>query len=152
MSSKMTEDLAIIATLDPAVRSATTYTTDVVDLALFPRTLWTLLTGAYGAVGATANIQLYAVATNASTGGTLITGKAFTAATFSGSAAGTNAQGSISLLANEAKAVLTGARYAYGVLTVADNTVATAVVVQGGTPRYADVSPYDLASVKELIA
>jgi hypothetical protein len=148
MSAKQTEELAILATLDPAVRAANPYTTDVIDMAQFPRTLWTLLTGAYGAAGATANLQLYA----ANTGGTAITGKTFAAATFSGSAAGTNAQGAISLLANEAEAALTGARYAYGILTVATDTVATAVVVQGGTPRYAPVDGYDLASVKELIA
>jgi hypothetical protein len=152
MSAKLSEELAILSTIDPAVQSAATHATDVIDLAQFPRTLWLLLTGAYAAAGATANLQIYANTANSASGGTAIVGKTFTAATFSGSAAGTNAQGAISLLASEAEAALAGARYAYGVLTVATDTVAAAVAVLGGTARYAPVDGYDLASVKEIIA
>jgi len=151
-SPKLTESLALLATLDPAVRSANTYNTDVVDLSLFPRTIWALLVGAYGAAAATINIQLYANTTNSTSGGTAISGKTFSAATFSGSAAGTNDQGLIHLLASEAQAALPGARYVYGVVTVATDTVGCALAVFGGTARYEDASVYDLASVTEIIS
>ena len=145
------EELAVVASIPPAVASATTYNTDVVDMDVFGRALVVVTIGAYGAEGATFNLQLYANTTNSTSGGTAISGKTFAAATFSGSAAGTNKEGVIHVTAAEMEATVANGRYLYGVATVATNTVAFSLVILAGTARYEPASQFDLASVAAII-
>jgi len=135
------EELAVVASIPPAVASATTYNTDVVDMDVFGRALVVVNIGAYGAEGATFNLQLYANTTNSTSGGTAIDGKTFAAATFSGSAAGTNKEGVIHVTAAEMEETA----------TVATDTVAFSLVILAGTARYEPASQFDLASVAEIV-
>jgi hypothetical protein len=152
MPAKLTEELGLVASIPPAVASATTYNSDVIDMSKFHRALFVLTVGAYGAAEATINVQLYANTANSTSGGTAITGKTFTAATFSGSAAGTNKEGLIEVSAAEVQEALDGARYVYAVVTVATNTVAFSLAVLAGVARYEPAFDYDLASVAEIIS
>ena len=145
------EELAVVASIPPSVASATTYNTDVVDMSKFQRALVVLNVGAYGAAGATINVQLYANTANSTSGGTAISGKTFAAATFSGSAAGTDKEGIIHVTAAEMEATVAGGRYLYGVATVGTNTVAFSLVILAGTARYEPASQFDLASVAAII-
>jgi hypothetical protein len=142
----------LVASIPPSVASATAYASDVIDMSKFHRALFVLTVGAYGAAGATINVQVYANTTNAASGGTAITGKTFTAATFSGSAAGTNKEGLIEVSAAEAQAALANARYLYAIVTVGTDTVAFSLAVLAGVARYESAADYDLATVAEIKA
>lgn len=153
MGLKITEELALVASIPPAVATANTYNSDVIDLSKFHQgVVFTLLVGAYGASGATIDMQIYANTANSTSGGTAITGKSFTDATFSGSAAGTNKEGLINVTPAEVAAALAGARYCYAVVTVGTNTVAFALAVHAAAPRYTPASDYDLSSVAEIVS
>lgn len=153
MTDRISERLAIVATIDPDNYSASTYATDVVDMSRYRRVIFVLLTGDLGSATATLQLQVYANTTNAASGGTAITSKVFTAATFSGSgsANGDDKQGIIEVTGAEVAAALTGARYVYAVLTVGTAASDCAVAVLASNARYDPASDNDLASVKEII-
>ena len=142
---------AIVGGISPAVQSANTYNTDVVDMRLFNAALVVVSTGAYGASGATLDVTLYANTANSTSGGTAISGKSFTDSTFSTSANGANSEGLIYVTAEEVATAVSGGRYLYGVATVGVNTVALDVNIIGVDPRYGPASDNDIASVKEII-
>lgn len=143
---------AIVGGISPAVASANTYNSDVVDMRLFNAALVVVSTGAYGASGATFDVTLYANTANSTSGGTAITGKSFTDATFSGSAAGANSEGLIYVTAEEVAAAVAGGRYLYAAAVVATNTVAFDINIIGVDPRYGPASDNDIASVKEIVS
>lgn len=151
-TEQMVERMALVASIPPAVASANTYASDVVDMSKFRRLLAVLTVGAYGASGATLDVQLYANTANSASGGTAITGKTFTDSTFSGSAAGTNKEGLIEVTAEEVEAALAGARYVYAVVTVGTNTVAFSLALLAADCRYGPASDFDLSSVAEIVS
>jgi len=152
MGEKLSEALAIVASIPPAVAAIGTYNSDVVDMSKFRKAVCVIQTGTYGAAGATLNVQLYANTTNATSGGTAITGKAFTPATFSGSAAGQDKEGVIEVSGEEIEQALPGARYLYATATVATDTVAFSLAILAGEARYSPASDYDLSSVAEIVS
>lgn len=152
MHEKLSERLAIVATVDPQSAAAGTYNTDVIDVSTRRRLLFAIATGAYGASGSTVDVQVYANASNSTSGGTAITGKTFTDSTFSGSAAGANKQGLIEVTDEDVAAAVDGGRYCYAVVTVGTNSAIIAVIVLAGDVRYHPASDSDLASVAEIVA
>lgn len=142
---------AIVGGLSPAVQSANTYDTDVVDMKLWNAALIVVSTGAYGASGATLDVTVYSNTTNSASGGTAITGKSFTDTTFSTSANGANSEGLIYVTAEEVAAAVSGGRYLYAKATIATNTVALDINIIGIDPRYGPASDNDIASVKEIV-
>lgn len=151
-TEKLSEGLALVSSISPSVASANTYTSDVVDMSKFRRAICVVLTGAYGASGATFDVTLYANTANSASGGTAITGKSFTDATFSGSAAGQNKEGIIEVTAEQMEAALAGGRYLYASATVATNTVAFGLAILAGEARYGPASDYDLSTVAEIVS
>jgi hypothetical protein len=149
--AQLSEELALVASIPPAVGAIGAVSSDVIDMKLLRRALFALTVGEYGAADATINVVVYANTTNSTSGGTAISGKTFTAATFSGSAAGTNSEGLIEVSASEVAAAVAGGRYAYATVTIAEDTVAYSLAVLAGVARYEDASEYDLASVKAII-
>ena len=152
--NKLTEELAIVASIPPTVASAGTTNSDIIDMSRFRRALFVLNVGAYGAADATINVQLYANTANStsSPAPVAVTGKTFAAATFSGSAAGTNTEGLIEVSAAEVQEALDKGRYVFATVTVAGTSVAYALAVLAGVARYEPASVYDLASVNAIIS
>ena len=149
--AQLSEELALVASIPPAVGQVGAVSSDVVDMKLFRRALFVLTVGAYAAADATINVQVFANTANSTSGGTAITGKTFAAATFSGSAAGTNSEGLIEVSAADVAAAVAGGRYAYATVTIAENTVAYSLATLAGVARYEDAAEYDLATVKAII-
>ena len=154
MPAKLTEELGLVASIPPAVASAGATNSDVIDMSKFARALFVLTVGAYGAVDATINVQIYANTANSTSSPTpvAITDKTFAAATFSGSAAGTNKEGLIEVSGPEVQAALDKGRYIFATVTVAGTSVAYSLAVLAGVARYDPASDYDIASVAAIIS
>lgn len=146
--------VALIGRISPNALTAATYTSDVFDFSKYDRVFAALATGDVGNNG-TVNVQAYAVATNANSGGTAITGKTFTASNFTGSGSGTAGgsyhEGVIEVDGLDAKAVLATARYGYFTLTVGTATSDATLLIFGLDPKYAPASDNDLSTVLEIV-
>lgn len=142
--------LTHLALIPPDNRAAGSYDSAIVDLAHFPLVRFAVLVGAYALGTATLTAQVYVNSTNTITGAVAVTGKTFTPATFSGSAAGANSAGDIWLSGEEAAAALANARYAFIRLTIAGGAIQTAGEIAGLDARY--VPETNAATLKERIS
>lgn len=154
---KFSERGAILAKVKPGALTATTYNSDIVDMKQWGRVAILVLSGTLGNNG-TLQIAVKVNTANSTSSPTptTITGKAFTAATFSGSGSGTaggsNHEGIIEVRASECEAALAGGRYLFVTLTVGTATSDACVVIIGLDPSYTPGTDYDLSTVAEIIS
>lgn len=156
-AEQFSERCAILATIDPASLAAGAYDTDIIDMRYWRRVAIIVLSGVLGNLG-TLQVAVKVNTANSvsSPTPTTITGKAFTAATFSGSGSGTAGgsqhQGIIEVTAEECENALDFGRYLFATLTVGTATSIAGVVILGLDARYGPAADYDLSDVKEIIA
>lgn len=145
MTAKLSEQLAIVGTIDPEARTATgTALTDAIDMSKFEQVAFVILTNTIGATD-TVDLKLTECATS---GGTYtdITGKAITQL----DNADDDAQAVINLRASE---LTPGYRYVKAKLTHGGTaaTCEVCVVAIAGDARFGPASDDDLASVAEIV-
>jgi hypothetical protein len=147
--------VAIIGRVSPNALGTGTVASDVFDFSKWRRVVAVLATGDVGNNG-TVQVAAYAVAANAASGGTVIPGKAFSAATFSGSGSGTAGgsyhEGIVEVTDIEAKAALNTARYGYFTLTVGAATSDATLLILGIDARNEPASANNLGSVVEIVS
>ena len=145
-TERLSQSLAVVATIDPQSATAGTYLTDAVDMLQFRRAFFILSVGALTA----SNTSDFTVTGCSTSGGTyaLVTGKTATQLTKAGS--DDNKQVIIEVTAEEAAAQ--GFRFLKGQLITATAAALASVVVLAGQARYGAASDNDLASVDEIIA
>lgn len=142
-TERLSEQLAVVATIDPQSISSSA-NTDVIDMQRFNRVLFILLTGTISSTG-TVDFDVYKGATNSPS--TKMTGKSITQLTQAGS--GSDSQVVIEVTAEE---LGPGYRYIKGTWTRGTANALGAVVVLGDCDRYGPASDHDLSSVAEIVA
>ncbi len=148
-TAKLSERLALVATIDPDQRGAGSVNTDVIDMAVHRRALAVILVGDIAATG-TLDVTAFANTTNSTSGGTAITSKSLAADTFSETGDSAK-QALIEVTAEEVAAAVDGGRYLFFTATVANANVDYAVGVLAGDSRYL-AADSNLASVAEIVS
>lgn len=146
-TTRLSEDLALISTLDPVSQSAATVTGDSIDMKIYRRVLFILMVGALG-TNATVDMDIKGDTASGGSYTTTITGKSITQLTKAGS--DDNKQVIVEVTAEEVAAQ--GYRYIRPSVTVGTAACLIALVALGGNNRYVPASDYDLASVDEIVA
>lgn len=147
-TSRLSERLAVLATIDPQSATAGDYDSDAVDMRLFRRALFALLVGTISTSG-TVDAKLQG-SVDGSTGWTDISGKSITQLT----QAGTDSNKQVLLEITDAELANANDDFRYVRLRVTTAVAASliAAVALGGDTRYAPASDNDLASVDEIVA
>ena len=141
---KLSERLAVVATIDPDANASGLYYTDAVDMADFNEVMFILQLGIAVTTSTATLLLTEEAASGTGTGSQAITGKAAAALT-SGS---NDSQAIIHVRASD---LSQGFRYVYGQLLVGVATQDSAVIAVAGAPRFHPASDYDLASVAEIV-
>jgi len=144
-NQKMSEGLAVLATIDPISQGAGTVNTGWVDQSTFFNLLALIQTGVLGA-SATVDAKLQQATDNAGTGAKDITGKAITQIV---KASGDNKQAMISM--KEADLDTEGGfRFVRLSLTVGTAASLVSASLMGGVPRFQPASAYNQAGVVQI--
>lgn len=146
-SNRLSQQLALVATIDPQSVGVGTSDSDAVDMATFRRCAFVVLTGVLGA-SATVDFKLRWSATS---GGTYadITGKAITQLV---KASHDNSQAIVEITAEELLTADATARFVKGRITVGTAASIVGVVALADTARYVPASDFDLASNVQILA
>lgn len=141
---RISERLAIVSTLDPVSQSATTVTGDSIDMNVYSRVIFVLLTGA---LGTNATVDLAIKGDTASNGSyaTTITGKSLTQLV---KASNDNNQAVIEVTADAVAAQ--GFRYVRPSLTVGTAASLIALVALAQCD-YSPAADYDLSTVAQIV-
>lgn len=150
---RLSEELTVVGRIKPqTVTAEATASSDTVDMRYIARLLVLVNLGEYAAGNdGSVAVQLYADSASNMATEAAITGKALTAATFTGSA-GDDAVGIIELTAEELAALGQTKRYVRLKVKPSAQNMTLGAVLLAGHNRYAKASQYDLAAVKEIIA
>ncbi len=143
-TERLSESLAIVATVDPASYNAQA-NSDGVDMRLFRRCLFVITAGAIGSNTVTATIK---GGNDNVTFATTLTSKSIAAGTFSGSG-DNNKQALIEVIDQEC--ATQNVRYIRLELVPSGAALLSAVAL-AGEARYEPASDYNLASVAEIVA
>lgn len=146
MVSKLSEKLAVVASIDPDAYGTGAYTSDWVDLSKFRRVLFLILAGTLGS-SATLDAKLQEATDGSGSGNQDISGKAITQLTEAGT--DSDKQAVLEVQDDELSA---GFTHVALVLTVGTATSDAGAVGIAGVPRYHPASDNDLASVDEIVA
>lgn len=146
-TERLSEQLAIVGTVDPDANTAGTASTDVIDMKLHRRVLFIVMAGELGSSG---TLDFSVKGDTASNGSfaTTITGKAITQMTQAGTDA--DKQAMVEVTAEEV--AQQNLRYIRGDLVTATATSDSAVIALADSSRYTPGASLDLASVDEIVA
>jgi hypothetical protein len=142
----MSEDVAVVATIDPDVTAAGAVTSDWVDMGLYDQVLAIAMAGTLG-TSATFDAKLQQATDSSGTGAKDIAGKAITQLTEAG--ADSDKQALINCRAEELD-LAGGFTHVALVITVAVATSDAGGLILGGGSRYLPADN-DLASVDEIV-
>lgn len=143
---KPSEVVALVATLDPDAYTASSRTTDYVDMEYWGGLMAVVYAGALG-TSATLNAKLLQATSSTGAGAVTIAGKAITALTQAGT--DSNKQAVINLQPDELN-VAGGFKFvALRVVNVVTSDFGAAIY--GVFPRYGPASANDLSSVDEIV-
>ena len=146
-NQKLSESLAVLATIDPSSQAASTVTTGWVDAKNFAALLALIDVGAFGA-SATVDAKLQQATDGTGTGVKDITGKAITQLVAAG---GNNRQVEINCRSDELD-VTNSFEFVRLSLTVGTAATLTSAVLFGGHPRYSDAGGlYNQAGVAQVV-
>lgn len=144
-NQKISEGLAVLATVDP-VSTATTVTTGWVDQSVFFFVMALISVGAFGA-SATVDAKLQQATDNSGTGVKDITGKAITQLLAAG---GNNRQAIINM--KEADLDTEGGfRFVRLSITVGTAASLVSAALLGGVPRFSPANTYNQAGVAQIV-
>lgn len=147
MINRLSEELAIVATIDPASISASTVNTDSIDMKNFRRVMFIVAVGTMGASG-TADFAVYGDTASGGSYSTAITGKSIAQLT----KAGTDDLKQVVVEVTAEEVAAQGLRYIRGALVIGTAASPAAVIALGSLMRYSPASEFDLASVDEIVA
>lgn len=145
-NEKMTERLALVSTLDPVSQSATTVTSDVINMKLVKKVLFILSTGVLGS-SATVDLAIKGDTTSGGSFTTTITGKSITQLV---KASNDNNQVMVEVSAAEVAAQ--GFSFIRASVTVGTAASLISLVALADGLTYTMPSENDLASVVEIVA
>lgn len=147
-SERLSEQLAVVGTIDPDAYTAATYTTDEIEVKHFRRILFVVMAGALG-TSATLDFSVKGGATsNAGSHSTTVTGKSITQLTQAGS--DSDKQVLVEVTAEECAAQ--GLNFIEGSMVVGTATSDAGVLVVADNLRYSTGADYDLSTVDEIVA
>jgi len=145
-NEKFTEQLAVVAKLDPKSQSAATVTSDYVDMAKIKKVIFILQTGVMG-TSATVDMAIKGDTASGGSYTTTITDKSITQLV---KASNDNNIAVVEVSAAEVAAQ--GYRYIRASVTVGTATSLVSLVALGGNLAYSSASENDLAAVVEIVA
>lgn len=144
---RLSEALALVATIDPDAYGTGTQNTDVIDMKYHRRVIFIVMAGD---LGSAATLDFAVKADTASNGSftTTLNGKSITQLTQAGT--DSDKQAIIEVTAEEVAAE--GFRYLRGLATLGAAASDYGVVALASNNRYTPASDYDLATVDEIVA
>jgi len=144
MSNKLSDNLAVVAVVDPLLRDNAAGTSDWAGMAKHSKIMFVI---AVGATDTTVDAKLQEATDSSGTGATDLSGKAITQL----GATDDNKQVIIEVDASE---LSSGFDFVACVVTSGDGTAGadTCVIALAGDARYNPASGYDLASVAEIVS
>jgi len=145
-NEKFTEQLAVVAKLDPKSQSAATVTSDYVDMAKIKKVIFILQTGVMG-TSATVDMAIKGDTASGGSYTTTITDKSITQLV---KASNDNNIAVVEVSAAEVAAQ--GYRYIRASVTVGTATSLVSLVALAGNLAYSSASENDLAAVVEIVA
>lgn len=148
MNAKASEQVAVVATIDPDAYTAAAYTSDYVSMADFESIMAVVMAGTLG-TNATVDAKLVQATDASGTGVKDISGKAITQITQAGTDQ-SDTQAVVGCRAEDLD-VDNGFTHVAVVVTVGTATSDAGAIVLGANPRYAPASGADLASVGEIV-
>lgn len=147
MMSNISENVAVLATIDPDAYGTGDQTTDVIDMRYWREVMFVVMAGTLGS-SATLDFVVAGSAVVGMTSSATITGKSITQLTEAGT--DSDKQAIIRVSAEEVAAQ--GFRYIQGTLSVGTATSDAGVIAIGTHARYNPASDFDLASVDEIVS
>lgn len=145
-TTRLSEQLAVVATIDPDEYSAGATNTDIIDMRYHRRVIFVVMVGTLG-TNATVDFKVQEGAASDMSDAADLSGKAITQLTQAGTDA--DKQAIVEVAAEE---MTSGDRYLRGTLTVATAACDAGVIAVADCARYLPASDYDLASVDEIVA
>lgn len=142
---RLSEQLAVIATIDPDAYGTGNETSDVIDMQLHRRIMFIVQAGTL-ATNATLDFGVYGDTASGGSYSTLITGKSITQLT----EAGTDSDKQVIVEVTSEEVIAQGLRYIRGSLTLGTAGGDVAVLALAGNSRYSPAT--DLTSVDEIVA
>lgn len=144
-TERLSEKLAIVATIDPASKTANTYYTDDIDMKYWRRVIFILTLGAM-----TTNSTVdFSVVEGASASPTTAMSPAKGITQLTAASTDDNKQVVVEVAVEELAA---GSRYIRGKLVVGTAATIVGVIALADVGRYKPESAFDLASVDEIVA
>jgi len=143
-TTRLSEQLAVVATIDPDAYSAGAQNSDSIDMKNFRRVIFIVLAGDLG-TDATLDFKVQESADGSSWSD--LSGKAITQLTQAGG--DSNKQAIVEVAAEE---LSSGKRYVRGVMTIGTAASDAGMVALADTARYLPASDFDLSSVDEIVA
>jgi len=147
MTQRLSENVAVVATIDPDAYSAAAYNSDAVDMANMDRVMFIVQVGTMASTS-TVDFKLQGDTASGFSSPVDLTGKAITQLTEAG--ADSDKQAIVEVTGDEVLAQ--GLRYVRGVMTVATAASDAGVIALGQSLRYQPAENFDLASVDEIVA
>lgn len=145
MNAYLSEELAVVATIDPDAYGTGTQTSDWIDLSKFGEVLFIVQAGDIASTGKV-DFQVHEATNGSGANAQLLTGKSITQLTQAGT--DSDKQALVGVRAEELSA---GYRYVAGKLVLTTAGADAAVIALAGDARYKPASDYDLASVDEIV-
>lgn len=146
--SKLSEAVAVVATVDPDAYGTGEQNSDYIDMQDFERVLFIVMAGTLGS-SATLDVQIEQATDTSDTGLKDITGKVITQLTEAGT--DSDKQAIIEVKQSDLD-IAGGFRYIRAECTLGAATSDYGLVAIGSNPQYHPASEYDLASVDEIVA
>lgn len=143
-TERLSEQLAIVGTIDPGAYTEAAYSTDTVDMRYHRRALFIVMAGTLGS-SATLDFKVQESADDSNWSD--LTGKSITQLTQAGT--DSDKQAIVEVAAEE---ITSTKRYIKGVMTVGTATSDCGVIVLADCTRYNPANAYDLSSVDEIVA
>ena len=145
---QLSEQLSVIATIDPDAYTAAAYDTDEIDMSNFRRVLFIVAVGTMASTSTVDFLVYGGATTNAGSHSTAVTGKAITQLT----EAGTDSDKQVLVEVTAEECAAQGLYFIEGTLTVGTASSDAAVIVLGEYAHYSHGSDHDLATVDEIVA
>ena len=142
----LSENLAVVATIDPDAYAAAAYNSDIIDMKLHRRVLFIVQAGELGA-SATLDFKVQEGAASDLSDAADLTGKAITQLTKAGT--DDDKQALVEVTAEEVAAA--GGRYIRGVMTVGTAASDCGLLALAAFSRYGDAAANDLSTVDEIV-
>lgn len=147
-SSRISERLAVIGTIDPDAYGTGAQNTDVIDMLYWRRVRFIVMVGDLGSSG-TVDFIVNGDTASGGSYATAITGKSITQLT----QAGTDSDKQVEVEVTAEEVAAQGLRYIRGTMTVGVASSDSGVLVEGEPAHYsANVTGNDLTSVDEIIS